>query len=130
MTVCEADSTTSIESDSTVCYNSDSDNDSVLSGPMFVKDKDETDDELPHIAVPDLESNSREHGAVGGARGAVGAGANNCTHSDKCECHGHENAEDKKVFYLFFFLFFLCLCVCVFLFSFLIMLAYWMYLYT
>ena len=87
MTVCEADSTTSMESDLTVCYNSDSDseNDSVLSGPMFIEDVDETDDELPHIEVPDVEHTSREHGAAGGAATA-GAGADICSQLDKCKC--------------------------------------------
>ena len=76
MTVCKADSTTSMESYLTVCYNSD--NDSVLSGPMFIEDVDKTDDELPHIEVPDIEHASREHRAAGGAATA-GAGADICS---------------------------------------------------
>ena len=54
ITVCEADSTTCTESDFTVCYEeSDSDKDSLSSGPMFMEDTDDTDDddELPHIEV-------------------------------------------------------------------------------
>ena len=54
VTVCEADSTTCTESNSTVCYEeSDSDNHSLSSGPMFIKDIDDTDNdnELPHIEV-------------------------------------------------------------------------------
>ena len=101
MTVCEADSTTSMESDSTVCYNSnsDSDKDSVFSGPMFIEDVGETDDELPQVEVPDVECTSREHGAAGGAATA-GACADICSQTDKCECQQDNNAEE--VFFLFF----------------------------
>ena len=49
VTVCEADCTTSTESDSTVCYDSDSSNRSVSSGPMFVEDDSDTDNNLPKI---------------------------------------------------------------------------------
>ena len=101
MTVCKADSTTSMESDSTVCYNSDSDNDSVFSGPMFIEDVDETDDELPHIEVPDVERTSREHGAAGGAATA-GAGTDVCSQSDKCKCQQDNNAEEVSFLFFFF----------------------------
>ena len=83
MTVCEADSTTSMESSLTVCYNSnsDSDKDSVLSQPMFIEDIDKTNDELPNIEVPDVECTSREHRAAGGVATA-GAGADICSQLD------------------------------------------------
>ena len=49
VTVCEADCTTSTESDSTVCYDSNSSNCSVSSGPKFIEDDSDTDDNLPEI---------------------------------------------------------------------------------
>ena len=68
--------------------------------PCSSKTGDETDDEMPHIEVPDVECTSREHGAAGGAATA-GAGADICSQSDKCKCQLDNNAE--KVFFLFFF---------------------------
>ena len=56
--MCEADSTTCTESNSTVCYEeSDSDNDSLSSQPMFMEDTHDTDDddELPHIESAKVE---------------------------------------------------------------------------
>ena len=54
--MCEANSTTSIVPDSTVCYDQ-SDNDSISSGPMFVPDTNDidTDDELPDIEVTEVQ---------------------------------------------------------------------------
>ena len=104
VTVCEADSTTSMESDLTLSYdNSDSDNDSVLSGPMFVEDKDETDDELPDIEIPDIEGpcNDVREGAA-----ACPDAHPVCSHSDKCECEGDNNAKENKVFFYSFLSFF------------------------
>ena len=49
VTVCEADSTTSTESNSTVCYDSDSSNHSVSSGLVFIEDDNDTDDNLHEI---------------------------------------------------------------------------------
>ena len=49
VTACEADSTTSTESNSTVCYDSNSSNRSVSSGPMFIEDDSDIDDNLPKI---------------------------------------------------------------------------------
>ena len=96
VTVCEADSTTSMESDSTLCYdNSDSDNDSVSSGPMFVEDKDKTDDELPDIELPDIENpcnDVREGAATYPDAHAVFS----CP--DKCECEGDNSAKENEVF--------------------------------
>ena len=50
--MCEANSITSIESDSTMCYD-ESNNDSISSGPMFIQDTNDTDtdDELPECKV-------------------------------------------------------------------------------
>ena len=102
--MCEADSTTSMESDSTLCYdNSDSNNNSVLSGPMFVEDKDETEDELPDIKLPDIEgpcSDVREGAATYPDAHPV------CSHSDKCECEGDNNAKENEVFFYSFFSFY------------------------
>ena len=54
--MCEANSTTSIESDSTMCYDQ-SDNDSISSGPMFIQDTNDTDtdNELPEIEVAEVQ---------------------------------------------------------------------------
>ena len=54
--MCETDSTTSIESDSTMYYDQ-SDNGSISSGPMFVQDTNDTntDNELPDIVVAEVQ---------------------------------------------------------------------------
>ena len=56
--MCKADSTTSMESDSTLCYDNsetNSGNDSLLSQPMLIEDTNETDDELQEWAVQALK---------------------------------------------------------------------------
>ena len=104
VTVCEVDSTISMESDLTLCYyNSDSDNDSVSSEPMFVEDKDKTDDELPDIELPDIEGpcNDVREGAA-----AYPDAHPVCSHSDKCECKRDNNAKENEVFFYSIFSFF------------------------
>ena len=115
VTVCEADSTTYTESDSTVCHEeSDSDNDSLSSGPMFMEDTYDSgdDDVLPHIEVAKVE------GPCPVAHGITAAAAtmpdpdldpDACPmHSDCDKCKCTEDDKDKKVFFflciLFFFL--------------------------
>ena len=107
VTVCEADSTTCKESDSTVHYEeSDSDNDSLSSGPMFIQDSCDTDDddELPHIEVAEVGGAGHVvHGVAAAAAAAVATAPDpdarpmhsNC---DKCKC---TEDDDKKVFFLF-----------------------------
>ena len=102
--MCDADSTTCTESNSTVFYEeSDSDNDSLSSQPVFVEDTHDTDDddELPHIEVAEVEGPSPVvHGVTAAAATAPDPDAHP-VHSDckKCKC-----AEDNKDNKLFFFL--------------------------
>ena len=89
VTVCEADSTTCTESDSTVCYDeSDSDNDSLSSQPMFIEDTEDTDNELPHREVAEVKG-------PGPVVPMVAAGAPSALDPDcnKCKC-----AEDVLVY--------------------------------
>ena len=54
--MCETNSTTSIEADSTMYYDQ-SDNGSISSGPMFLQDTNDTntDNELPGIVVAEVQ---------------------------------------------------------------------------
>ena len=114
VSACEADSTTSMESDLTLCYdNSDIDNDSVLSGPMFVEDKDKTDDELPDTELPDIEGSCND---VREGAAAYPDAHPVCSHSNKCECEGDNNAKENKVFFYSFFSFYSSFCLFLFVF--------------
>ena len=96
--VCEADSTTCTESNSTVCYDeSDSDNDSLSSQPMFVEDTDDTDNKLPHTEVAEVK----------GPGPVVPAGAATAPdpdvhpmHSDSNKCKCAEDDKDKVFSFL------------------------------
>ena len=111
--MCEADSTTCTESDSTVCYEeSDSDNDSLSSGPMFVEDTYDTDkdddDGLPHIELAEVGGAGHVVDGVAAAVAAAAAAAldpdGHPMHSDcdKCKC---AEDDEKKVFFLICILF-------------------------
>ena len=108
VTVYEADSTTYTESDSTVCYE-ESDNDSLSSGPMFVEDTYDTDndddDELPHIEVAEVEGPGPVvHGVEAAAAAAPDPNPDaHPMHSDCKKCKCVEDNKDKKKF------FFLCI---------------------
>ena len=96
--MCEADSTTYTESNSTVCYDdemdeSHSDNNSLSSRPMFIEDTDDTDNELPYIESAHVE----DPDAViteGSATGPDGRPMH--SNSDKCKCA--KDSEDKVIF--------------------------------
>ena len=113
VTVCEADSTTCTELDSTVCYDetdqSDSENDSLSSGPMFIEDTDEedthhTDNELPHIERGHVEGQGPILPAITpGAVAAAPASAAPYLDSDSDKCNCTEDSKDKVSFFLSFY---------------------------
>ena len=106
VTVYEDDSTTCTESNSTVCYEkSDSDNDSLSSGPMFIEDTYDTDDdndnELPHIEVAEVEGPGHVVNWVTAAAAATAPDPDaHPIHSDCDKCKWAEDNNDKKAFFL------------------------------
>ena len=108
VTVCEADSTTSTESDSTVCYDSDSSNHSDSSGPMFVEDDSDTDNNLPKIQPCSFDGpGALPPPATPEAPGAPTSQAAPTATAEKCKCH--ENCKDKVFLSKLTFVFVLCL---------------------
>ena len=110
VTVCEADSTTSMESDSTVCYDesdqNDSDNDSLSSGPMFLEDTHDTDNELPQTECGNVEGPGAILSFFPTSEAAAPAAAlatenYSDSNSNKCKC-----PQDNKVFFFSLLLFF------------------------
>ena len=100
MTVCETDSTTCTEPNSTVCYDdkmdqSHNDNDSLSSGPMFIEDTDDTDNELSYIEGAHVE----DPGAVITAGAAIAPDPDACLlHYDSDKCKYAKDGEDKATF--------------------------------
>ena len=108
VTVCKADSTTFMESDSTLFYDNsdtDSDNDSLLSQPMFVEDTNETEDELPVIKVAGVQGPGPE---VAGTAADPDAHPLNAhpVHSLCNKCKAAKNNKDNEVFFFLFILFY------------------------
>ena len=107
--MCEADSTTCTESDSTVHYDeNDTNNDSLSSGSVFMEDTDDTENELLHIEAAQMEcegpvipssssssSSSHSHSPDQDASPIQST-------SHKCKCTEHDK---DKVFFSYFFLF-------------------------
>ena len=94
--MCEANSTTSIGSDSTMCYDQ-SDNDSISSVPKFIQDTNDTntDNELPDIEVAEVQC----AGAGVAATAAADPKPNPDAHAaycDKCKA-----GKDDKVFFFY-----------------------------
>ena len=107
-TVCEADSTTSTESHSTVCYDSDSNNRSVSSGPMFIEDDSDTDDNLLKIQPCSFDGpGALPPPAAPAAPGAPASQAAPTATTEKCKCH--ENCKDKVFLSKLTIFFVLCL---------------------
>ena len=81
-----------------MCYDeTDSDNDSLSSQPMFIEDTDDTDNELPHIEVAEVES----PGPVIPAGAAAGPDPDaHPMHSDSDKCKCAEDDKDKVFFFL------------------------------
>ena len=106
--MCEADSTTCTESNSTVCYDeNDSDNNSLSSGPMFVEDTDDTENELPHIEVAQMECQGPVIPAAADAATAAATAPDQDARpiqstSNECKCSEHDK---DKVFFFYFILF-------------------------
>ena len=97
VTVCEADSTTSTESNSTVCYDSDSSNRLDSSGPMFIEDDSDTDNNLPKIQPCSFDGpDALPPPATLAAPGAPASQATPTTTAEKCKCH--KNCKDKVFF--------------------------------
>ena len=94
--MCEADSTTSIEYDSTVCYDK-SDNDSISSGPMFIQDTNDTDtnNELPDIEVAEVQ------GAGPGVAATAAADPNPNPDAHAAYCDKCKAGKDDKVFFFY-----------------------------
>ena len=94
VTVYEADSTTSTESNSTVCYDSNSSNHSDSSGPMFVEDDSDTDNNLPQMQPSSFHGPSAlPPPATPAAPGTPTSQAAPTATAEKCKCH--ENCKDK-----------------------------------
>ena len=88
VTVCEADSTTSTESDSTVCYDSNSSNCSDSSGPMFIEDDSDTDDNLPKKQPCSFDGpGALPPPAAPAAPGTPTSQATPTATVEKCKCH-------------------------------------------
>ena len=106
--MCEADSTRSTESNSTVCYDesdqNDSDNDSLSPGPMFIEDTNDTDNELPqiecgHVEGPGAVLPSFPTSEAAAPATALAAENYSDSNSNKCKC-----PQDAKVFsFLYYF---------------------------
>ena len=108
VTMCEAESTKSTEFDSTVCYDSNSSNHSVSSGPMFIEDDSDTDDNLPEIQPCSFDSPSAlPPPATAAAPGAPASQATPTATAEKCKCH--ENCQDKAFLSKLTIFFVLCL---------------------
>ena len=108
VTVCEADSTTSTESNSTVCYDSDSSNHSDSSGPMSVEDDSDTDGNLPEIQPCSFDGPSAlPPPATPAALGTPASQAAPTATAEKCKCN--ENCKDKVFLSKLTFFFVLCL---------------------
>ena len=106
--VCEADSITSTESDSTVCYDksdqNDSDNDSLSSGPMFIEDNNYTDNQLPqiecgHVEGPGAVLPSFPTSEAPAPAPATALATENCTDSNSNKCKCLQDAKDKVFFF-------------------------------
>ena len=110
VTVCEADSTTSRDSDCTVIYDSDSSISSVCSGPMFIEDNSDTDDNLPKIKPCSVDTPSALLPLCSPvAPGAPASQAVPTSTTEKCQCY--KSGKEKVFFFFieitFFFVFFL-----------------------
>ena len=108
--MCKADSTTSVESYSTLCYDNsdtDSDKDSLPSQSMFTEDTDETEDELPVIEVAGVEGPGPEVTAAGAAADPDAHPLDaHPVHSLCDKCEGAKNDKYSKVFFFLFILFY------------------------
>lgn len=109
MTVCEADSTTHTytqksTSDCTVIYDSESSETSICSGPMFMEDDSETDDNLPEIKPCSVDAPCAGPPQCSAAPSSPASQAIITFTPENCQCC--KSGKEKVIFFLFSFVFF------------------------